>query len=171
MKKVIVSSLAILMLGAAVIYADSVSLVGRKVQSEAAITLDGKEIGSVLIIDGVSYAPVRVIAEASGLTAGYAKGEVKLTTNESIRTSETIDEDALTKEKNRLVIQSDTLRNYIRDLTNSIATLESEINKFDGEVEESYRTMISDAKSSLTKYESELAEAERRIAEIDELLK
>src|SRR5690606_30115990 len=117
MKKVIIASLVFLMMGAAVIYADSASFVGRKIQSEAIVTLDGEEIGSVLIIDGVSYAPVRVIAEASGLNAGYKKGEVMLTTNstETSSASEPIDVDRLTKEKRRLEIQVDTLRNYLKD--------------------------------------------------------
>src|SRR5690606_5127456 len=100
MKKVIISSLVFLMIGAAAVYAESTSLIGRKVQSEAVVTLDGEQLGSVIIIDGVSYAPVRVIAEASGLKAGYAKGEVKLTTNavETASTTETIDVESLTKE-------------------------------------------------------------------------
>ena len=35
------------------------------------ITLDGREIGQALLVDGQSYAPVRKLAEALGLEVGF----------------------------------------------------------------------------------------------------
>src|SRR5690606_5710655 len=109
MKKVTLATIVFLMLGAAVIYADSTSFVGRKVQSEAIVTLDGEKIGSVLILDGVSYAPVRVIAEASGLSAGYKPGEVTLMSETEI--AKTPEE--LAKERRQLTIRADFLKDAI----------------------------------------------------------
>lgn len=39
--------------------------------SSPTITLDGREIGQALLIDGQSYAPVRKLAEALGLSVGF----------------------------------------------------------------------------------------------------
>lgn len=71
----------ILVATAGVAAADTVSLVGKKIQSEAVVTLDGEEIGKAVITDGTSYAPIRVIAAATGLKIGYEKGRVSLETN------------------------------------------------------------------------------------------
>lgn len=172
MKKVIVASLVFLMMGAAVIYAESTSLVGRKVQSEAVITLNGDEIGAVLIIDGVSYAPVRVIAEASGLTAGYKKGEVMLATNAVKTTStESINVDSLTKEKRQLEIRATTLHDFITDSNNVINRYNEILKTIDESLIDTYEEMLENAELERAEYKKELVTVESRISEIDELLK
>lgn len=174
MKKVIIASLLFtLMMGTAVIYAETTSLIGRKVQSEVVVTLDGENIGSVIIIDGVSYAPVRVIAEASGLKAGYAKGAVSLTTisEETSVVSEPVDTEKLKKEKRRQEIEVETLRRYIQDMNDSVIHYNSVIEKTDGEIADNFRITRDEIIANRDRYEGELAEALARIAEIDELLK
>jgi len=61
--------------------ADGISnLIGKKVQSEATVTLDGKKIDTAIVIDNKSYAPIRSISEASGKKVSYEGGEVRLET-------------------------------------------------------------------------------------------
>lgn len=173
MKKVIIASLVFLMLGAAVVYAESTSLIGRKVQSEVVVTLDGEEIGSVIIIDGVSYAPVRVIAEASGLKAGYKKGEVMLTSNDAgtITATEPINVEGLLKEKRRLEIEVTTLQNYIKDADHVISFYTDALSRVDESLVDAYEKTLNKSKADKKEFQNSLEEAERRIAEIDELLK
>jgi len=81
MRKYLIGFIAgVLVATASVAAADTISLVGKKVQSEAIVTLDGEAIGTALIIDGTSYPPLRVVAEAVGVGVGYEKGVVKLQT-------------------------------------------------------------------------------------------
>ena len=173
MKKVIIASLVFLMIGAAAVYAESTSLIGRKVQSEAVVTLDGERLGSVIIIDGVSYAPVRVIAEASGLNAGYKKGEVMLTTNtvNTASTAENKDVDSLTKEKRQLTLRADFLTDAIASTEYSLAKHRATLDTVDQPDVDFYVELITQIERENVAYTKELAKINERLAEIDELLK
>ena len=61
-------------------YADSLSLVGKRIQSETIIYKDGEYLDKAIAIDGKSYAPIRVIAESAGLDVSYKGGEIYLET-------------------------------------------------------------------------------------------
>lgn len=80
MKKYIVGFLAgaIFTISTSVFADDIKSLIGQTVQGTASVTLNDKEIGSAVIINGTSYAPVRTVSEASGLEVDYSKGVVKM---------------------------------------------------------------------------------------------
>ena len=82
MKKVVVSFLAgAVFATSATVFADNVkSLVGRKVQAETDVILNGQKIDTAVAIDGKSYAPVRSIAEAAGLNVSYRNGRIELDT-------------------------------------------------------------------------------------------
>ncbi|MFF2887857.1 hypothetical protein [Paenibacillus sp. NPDC057967] len=174
MKKALTLCLLILLLSStAVIYADSKSLIGRTIKSEAAVTLNGKDIGQALIIDGVSYAPVRVIAEASGLEVGYKKGEVILTTETDVTIDkqaadiEPVSIEAMQKEKKRLEIESQTLSNYINDADKVIAIHKDALSKVDDTLKETYEEMIDKAEEEKAGYQRRLAEIESRLAKIE----
>ncbi|WP_339259604.1 hypothetical protein MKZ12_07325 [Paenibacillus sp. FSL R5-0713] len=48
-------------------FADDIqSLIGKKIQGEAVVELNGQALDTAIIVDGKSYAPVRVIGEAAG---------------------------------------------------------------------------------------------------------
>lgn len=82
MRKYVIGFIAgVLVATAGVAAADTVSLIGKKIQSEAVVTLDGETIGTAIITDGTSFVPIRVVGEATGLKVGYEKGNVKLETD------------------------------------------------------------------------------------------
>lgn len=80
MKKLIIGFIlgAVFMFSSQAI-ADTVSLVGKKVGSEAKVVLDGKELSNAVIINSKSFAPVRDIAEAFGAEVEWKNGVVKIT--------------------------------------------------------------------------------------------
>lgn len=57
------------------VFANNVTLVGKKVGSEAELYLDGKRMSDVIIVDNKSFAPVREIAESLGRAVEYQKPE------------------------------------------------------------------------------------------------
>jgi len=82
MKKVIYSALAgALLFGslAAVSYAATSGLIGKKVQGVVAVSVNGKSVKDAVVIDGTTYAPVRSFSEAAGYTLNVEGGAVKLT--------------------------------------------------------------------------------------------
>lgn len=57
---------AVFVLSASAFADDIKSLVGKKIQGEAVVELNGQALDTAIIVDGKSYAPVRVIGEAAG---------------------------------------------------------------------------------------------------------
>jgi len=88
MKKAVASFVAgVLLTIGATTFADGIeSLIGKRVEGETVVTVDGASIGSAIIVDGKSYAPVRSIAEASGLSVGYGGAGIALNTNKEVVT-------------------------------------------------------------------------------------
>ncbi|MDK8193778.1 hypothetical protein QP794_27220 [Paenibacillus sp. UMB7766-LJ446] len=68
MKKYVASFLAgaLFVLSTTAFANDIKSLVGKKIQGEAVVELNGQALDNAIIVDGKSYAPVRVIGEAAG---------------------------------------------------------------------------------------------------------
>lgn len=66
MKKLITGAIAgALLLTSVSVFADSASLVGKKVQGLFTVEQNGKRIADAVIIDGTAYAPVRAVSEAA----------------------------------------------------------------------------------------------------------
>lgn len=60
--------------------ADSISLVGKKISGETDVLVNGAKLGTAIIVNGASYAPVRVIGEAAGFDVGFVNKKVVLGT-------------------------------------------------------------------------------------------
>ncbi|MGO4543222.1 hypothetical protein AB4Z29_00280 [Paenibacillus sp. 2TAB23] len=58
--------------------ADSISLVGKKISGETDVLVNGVKLGTAIIVNGSSYAPVRVIGEAAGFEVGFVNKKVVL---------------------------------------------------------------------------------------------
>lgn len=73
--------------------ADSISLVGKKISGETDVLVDGVKLGTAIIVNGSSYAPVRVISEAAGFDVGFVDKKVVLGTakEEVVKPVETVD--------------------------------------------------------------------------------
>ncbi|OMD92709.1 MULTISPECIES: hypothetical protein [Paenibacillus] len=68
MKKIITGAIAgALLLTSVSVFADSASLVGKKVQGLFTVEQNGTKIADAVIIDGVAYAPVRAVSQAAGV--------------------------------------------------------------------------------------------------------
>ncbi|MCM3703789.1 copper amine oxidase N-terminal domain-containing protein [Paenibacillus macerans] len=83
MKKIVAGFIAgaLFMLGASS-FADGISLIGKKIQSEVTVTANGSQLSDkAVVIDGKSYAPVRAIAEAAKMQVEYGKEGIVLTEN------------------------------------------------------------------------------------------
>lgn len=60
--------------------ADGISLVGKKIGGETDVLVNGVKLGTAIIVNGSSYAPVRVIGEAAGFDVGFVDKKVVLGT-------------------------------------------------------------------------------------------
>ncbi|WP_379161392.1 hypothetical protein [Paenibacillus sp. sgz5001063] len=109
MKKSIIALLAacVLITGTSAFAATS-SLVGKKVAKEVVIEKDGvKSAKKAIIIEGVTYAPVRDIAEGTGYSVSY-KGDVIV-----LESSQIVSEEPTTISKDQVNAQISTLNEKI----------------------------------------------------------
>src|SRR5690606_6411410 len=166
---------AALIFSAGAVAADSVSYIGKTIKSEAVVTLDGEEIGKALIVDGVSHPPLRVIAEAAGLKAGYEKGVVKLETQtdnpktekQLQSTLESLERQLESANKIKGVYESVVQNSHDRiekwkNTLNNLATDASE------QVVLDYTNRVADAEASLNEAELQLAAQQAKVAEIEQ---
>lgn len=87
MKKFVIGLVTGVLLATAGTAFGATALIGKKVDSEVQIVLDGKNISNGIVIEGTSYAPVRSLTEAVGLDISYNKGVVSLESETSEYTS------------------------------------------------------------------------------------
>lgn len=136
MKKSIIALLTacVLVTGTSAFAATS-SLVGKKVAKEVVIEKNGvKSAKKAVIIDGVTYAPVRDIAEGAGYSVTYKGDVISL---------ETVAEEVSSKEvdilKAEVSKQEELIKWYQFNITNTtttdIANLEQEIAKENARIE------------------------------------
>ncbi|WP_195571504.1 hypothetical protein [Paenibacillus sp. 1001270B_150601_E10] len=80
MKKWIMIGLCVAVLGGGTaVWASSSSLVGKKVEKMVSLYIGSTKVNTdAIIIDGVTYAPVRKVGEMTGLQVSYEDGAVKL---------------------------------------------------------------------------------------------
>lgn len=73
MRKTLVGIIVLFLIVGVNVYADSLSWIGKKVEGETTVKIDGKEIGAV-IIDGKAFIPVRETAEVLGYKVNTDNG-------------------------------------------------------------------------------------------------
>jgi cobalamin biosynthesis protein CbiG len=83
MRKYIVGFLvgAIFTLSTSVFADDIQSLIGRKVQAESTVSVDGQKL-TTIVVEGKNYAPVRSLGEAAGYTVTVDGKDVIMSTSE-----------------------------------------------------------------------------------------
>ncbi|MEK4185672.1 hypothetical protein [Paenibacillus sp. FSL L8-0494] len=158
MKKYFVGFLvgAIFTLSTSVFADDIKSIIGQTVQGTAVVSLDEKEIGSAVIINGTSYAPVRTVSEASGLSVDYSKGVVKMKTKAKQYSAEDIQ-----KEIDKYTMLISSTEEGIERANTSIASgslSEDELNYLTEGKEQREKLLVS--------YKNKLAELQAQLAEL-----
>lgn len=176
MRKYFIGFIAgILVATAGVAAADGISLIGKKIQSEAVVTLDGTEIDTAIIVDGKSYAPIRSVAEATGLKVGYQKGNVKLETTEGEKPKSaqywvsTIE--SLNKYLDSSKMLVTTAKERVENAEKAQVKWQERLDSLSQDTSENLRKeieyLIADNLEAQVKLKSELAERQARVAEIE----
>lgn len=80
MKKVVAAFIAGALLMVSVqAFGDSISKIGKKIQTEYTVTVDGQKLTvPAIAVDGTSYAPVRAIGEAAGYNVSVSGKSINL---------------------------------------------------------------------------------------------
>ncbi|OMD31372.1 hypothetical protein [Paenibacillus odorifer] len=107
----------VLLFAGASVFADSASLIGKKVQGLYTIEKSGKKVADAIIIDGSAYAPVRAVAEATGAGLSVEGKKIIMSTEDS-----QISGDNKEVEVSRLNIKIDLINKQIQTYQDSIVS-------------------------------------------------
>lgn len=167
MKKYITGFLAgALFTVAGAAFADDIqSLIGKKIQGEAVVELNGQALDTAIIVDGKSYAPVRAIGEAAGYDVSMQDKKIIL----DDKVSNTSTETTPGKEQN-VEEQTAKLNDRIANANKRIAETElllkgmvEETNK-PGYVDKGEQVFIDNYNKKLAEQQSLLSDLESQLA-------
>ncbi|MNC12460.1 hypothetical protein D3C76_422130 [compost metagenome] len=171
MKKYIVGFLvgAIFTVSTAAFADDVKSLVGKAIQGEAPVIVDGKQLDTAIIVDGKSYAPVRVIGEAAGysVTVEGKKVILKSEAKDTVKTtSENLDKPRTLEDVNSVIVRTkekferykEAIQLYEVNVTNS-TTDEAKANN--QQMLDSYKKQLAEAEQKLADLEKQKTELEK----------
>lgn len=165
MKKLIYSSVIAIMAVAsvtAVASAAGSSLIGKKVQRVISLAVDGKAVKDAVIIDGVTYAPVRSLSDAAGYTLKVEGGSVELTTGTTDVTKENDQAPAIREQIYKLGEQVKWYQTDIKIASEEvIPPLEEQLKK-----EKAYTTDLDAHAQIIEGVEKKLEEERARVADL-----
>ncbi|GIP14402.1 hypothetical protein J40TS1_00440 [Paenibacillus montaniterrae] len=158
--------------------ADTVSQIGKKVDSEASVFVDGNKVSDAVIIKGKSYVPGRDVAEALGAKVEWKGSQgVMITSDTATNTTgfnftteeELAEYNAKVKEYQdnhiRLTAAIEGTKYRIESLTGSIEHAEKQIEK--GFSTTLFDQSIAEFKKELAKLQEELAQYEKELEELE----
>lgn len=153
---------ALLMLSTQVI-ADTVSQIGKKVDSEAEVIVNGEKVSNAIIIKGKSYVPGRDVAEALGAKVEWKGGEGVVITSETKPAEE--DVSGIDDIDNSILLKKiESVKQKIADYNKLIETFTSQMQSADDKTFyenniAQLKEKVSAAQLELEKYEKELESA------------
>lgn len=145
------------------------SLIGKKIQAEYTINVDGKELDSkAIVVDGVSHLPVRKVSEIYGADIKVKDKTITMNTNVNSETSgsSTQSEDSSPADRrkdNSKDIEgfNMSLENVNRWLEESKASLEQQKKNLDVAIKEKYDSeAISEIKEKISTIEKTIKDLE-----------
>lgn len=168
MKKQVAGFLAgaIFTLSATAFADDIKSLVGKKVQAEYTVEVDGKVLNTV-VVEGKNYAPVRAIGEAAGYSIVVDGKKVILNSEvKAVDNIKTLPSSKYTKEQ--LAEEIKYYENMIKGNQEALERVKESISsgKYSGDELTYLQTNLEKAEKNLTNDKSRLAELEAQLAEL-----
>ncbi|MDH6430285.1 MULTISPECIES: hypothetical protein [unclassified Paenibacillus] len=156
----------VLLFAGASVFADSASLIGKKVQGLYTIEKSGKKVADAIIIDGSAYAPVRAVAEVTGAGLSVEGKKIIMSTEDS-----QISSDNKEVEVSRLNIKIDLINKQIQTYQDSIVDIQGKIakeqeNKDSVTMEgskEIFQLIIDDYKKQITSAQAKIDAANKEI--------
>lgn len=165
MKKYIAGFLAgaVFVLSASAFADDIQSLVGKKIQGEAVVELNGQALDTAIIVDGKSYAPVRVIGEAAGYDVSMQNKKIILDEKSSATVTAPGKGQSVEEQKAKLEERISNHEDRILRLETRIVGLEDEllkpnyVDRGEKDVIAQYKLDLDNEKSLLADLKSQLA--------------
>jgi hypothetical protein len=166
-KKAVAGFLAgvVFMIGAQA-FGDSVSKIGKKIQTEYSVTIDGQKLTvPAIAVDGTSYAPVRAMGDATGYDVSVSGKSISLD-KERVAVSST-------NQTTQPATPQPTFSSGLTEVQNKLATLNGKIAAAAANITATEWQLKDDAdnadlKAKLEKYKAEYADLLAQKAKIEQ---
>lgn len=168
----------VMLFAGASVFADSVSLIGQKVQGLYTIQKDGKKIGDAVIIKGTAYAPVRAVSNAAGTNLTVSgrniimKDEIigptrtePVTLDEYKAELERINTEITQKQQNINYLETTAIPDY-EQMAKEMAD-NGTLGKDAAAQAEKYKALLEQRKQELVDLQQKLTEINTKIAELE----
>ncbi|MBY9082389.1 hypothetical protein KIH86_13830 [Paenibacillus sp. HN-1] len=172
MKKFVsVIVVGLLLLVAVPVMAATNSLIGQKVQGVFSIEKGGKKVADAVIINGVAYAPVRSVADATGAKLTVEGKKIVMSDGTAATASSTpVTLEKLKSDRQEITNQISTLTAGIKDLEENVLPgfrENAEINKNNKGVAETTQAALDLYENMLSQKKAELADLQKQLDSID----
>lgn len=144
MKKIVASFIAgALVMVSVQAFGDSVSQIGKKIQTEYTVTVDGEKLTvPAIAVDGKSYAPVRAIGDATGYDVSVSGKSIDLK-----KVSDQV-ENSVEQTTTQSVVNNNVTISQEESLKKQAGKIQSEITKLSKEGLEIYVQLLNDRDNS-----------------------
>lgn len=175
MKKYMIGFLAgALFMVAGQSFAGSTSFVGKKIESEIPVTVDGKVVDKAIVLQGKSFVPVRSVTVAmGGEVAAVSKGGIELKTGIDLSNVEdkAYKLKVLNAAKDPLVKELEQYKSALPNLEKDLARAETDLERAKTAYPDmlpSYQRDVDSAKASIQQNKDKQAELQGKIDALDQ---
>jgi hypothetical protein len=145
------------------VFADSVNLIGQRVQGVFAVEQGGEHIANAVVVGGSAYAPVRALAEATGT-------DIKVEGKRIIMSESSTSLADLQAERDSVVAEIAKRQKNIADLqTNIIPMFDAQAAELstNGKLADNARKTADAYRTVVAEQIAEIADLQARLSEID----
>lgn len=150
------------------VFADSINLIGQKVQGVFSVEKNGSKIADAVIINGTAYAPVRAVSDAAGTKLNIEGKRIIMEEPQVVQNLRKVQ--ALQVERNNLARQIAGLENDVVALTTQEIPLNETLAKElanNGDLGKRHAENVERAREKLAKIQAELPTLKAKLADID----
>jgi len=160
------------------VYGAVSSLVGKEIDGEYAVVVNGVELQEkAIVVDGKSFTPNRAIGDAVGYDVSFQNGKIFFTrrAGAELPVASNIEQEEKIVELNKLNIKRNLLLERIQELRTMTTNIKEKIipeyqavvNSTSSWLRESYQKLIEKREAEYNQYMQELAELEDQLQQIE----
>lgn len=162
------------------VYGAASSMIGKKIDKELSVKMDGKQVGTAVVTNGKSYLPVRDLADEMGLKIEVSKQEITLssTKNQSeVKESEKqVEIKQLKEEKEQITKKLEQYNGHVGHVTESYHKMKKAHEDMVAQTSDplyvdTTKVAYEDAKSSYEGLLQKIDECEKDLERINKRLK
>lgn len=159
-----------LIFGGTSVLADSISLVGKTIDGEIPVYYNKEPLAAkAIVVEGISYLPVRTVGNTLGATIEYRDGAVYVEQADQYEVikEKVLNDLKLEMQKEEIQKEISKLQTANENLRKQVVELENDIKRNDGAVRDTLIQLKTSAETIIQQQEAKIKELEAQLAELE----